>query len=590
MSSIQEVSYFPEIYPDELLYSVIARYIRHTGVAQTAALDVLFGTKGAKPSYFLPTRLDAFVQRIPKGREITVRRVALENTILPFYTAFRSPAYLEELLELMSGASSLFSQKVGAATGSATRARLRYCPDCNDDALQQFGEPYWMRRHQLDTSLVCPSHGSLLVDSSVDVSRNVRNYVSANSANCPSSSPFSAQVVGDDMDKLNRIALVGHAMLDSWRVPLLTDGTTLRQLVIASGFKSRKKGQVARAQLSDAIVRHFGSVLEIWPQLSSGQSHERSWRCRLVSESPFYQAIVFSFVSPLPKSQISSTPFGDGPWGCPNPLIAHAVEKPVTKITVRRNRGAYVGEFECSCGYVHTRRVDDDGTLHPPRLRSFGPSAIPTLETSVAAGETCKAIASKLGVSGPSVAVIARTHGIDVPWSLRSESPCTQGGAKSGRKKVRKDRQPPKKYYIPVAADRRFSKTDWTQVDDELAKNVHAEADRIRQLPPPARVTVNALAHAIPRGYLLQRPLSRLPKTKAALANVVEIPDHALRRKMRAAIAAEMERGHAPTPTKLLRLVGRRTDRLELARAVLNEVLGRDGSPGRRARSESDRD
>lgn len=578
VSPFHALPYFPEIYPDELLYSVIARFTRHTGAAPSAALNSLFGVRGARPSYFLPTRLEALASRIPKGREITARKLSVEHTLLPFYTAFRPRPMLEDAIKIMSGSSSLLSQKLGAYKGVASRGRrLRFCPHCNKEAAERYGELYWMRRHQLETSLVCPKHSHPLLESSVDLNRTKISYVACHPSACPTVPGSTPTLESDVIDKVHSVARVGHAMLESWRIPLLKESETLRHLLIRSGFGSRKGGQVAKTQLSLAVARSYGDALELWPALSPPRPEDKAWQTRLLSHSPLHQAILYSFASSLPCRGVAIGPFGSGPWRCFNPVFNHAEETPVTRLVVRRWKARYVGEFECSCGYVYTRRLDDDGRLHPPRLKTFGPTVVPALKAMLAAGESGKAIAAKLGVSWPSVPVIARQHGVDVPWRPKPKSPTVFGGAKRKGRKAQSPPAPTKTYYVPVAQDRRYSPTDWNAVDNELAASVRREAARIRSLPPPARVTTNALAKAIPRGHLLQTKLDRLPETRAVLADVLEEPHDALRRKMRAVIQSEIQLGRVPTATQLLRLVGRPTAHLEFARAVLTEVLKERG-------------
>ena len=60
------LAYFPVAYSDELLYSMIARYVLHTGQSenQKAVLRDVFGTETAVAIPDLPSHLNQFRSRV----------------------------------------------------------------------------------------------------------------------------------------------------------------------------------------------------------------------------------------------------------------------------------------------------------------------------------------------------------------------------------------------------------------------------------------------------------------------------------------------------------------------------------------------
>ncbi|OQS31315.1 hypothetical protein B0T40_22655 [Chromobacterium haemolyticum] len=83
------LAYFPQIYPDELLYSVLARYHRHTGsTSPKQTLDDLFGDRHVIARPDLPGHLELLVQRIPASRDLSRVRVIMELTLYPYFLAF----------------------------------------------------------------------------------------------------------------------------------------------------------------------------------------------------------------------------------------------------------------------------------------------------------------------------------------------------------------------------------------------------------------------------------------------------------------------------------------------------------------------
>ena len=82
------ISCFPAPYPDEVLYSVVARYHLSSGnpiFRQT--MDELFGVKKTALSMVLPQRLNVLADRVPS---LPFERLLLEHTMYPYYMAFTS--------------------------------------------------------------------------------------------------------------------------------------------------------------------------------------------------------------------------------------------------------------------------------------------------------------------------------------------------------------------------------------------------------------------------------------------------------------------------------------------------------------------
>ena len=142
------ISCFPTPYPDEVLYSVVARYHRSSGnpiFRQT--MDELFGVKKTALSVAFPQRLNVLADRVPS---LPFERLLLEHTMYPYYTAFTSPKNEEAVRtwakEGKAGSIDGFLGQYGTACGGPTH--LRFCPECYAEEIRQYGEGYWHREHQ----------------------------------------------------------------------------------------------------------------------------------------------------------------------------------------------------------------------------------------------------------------------------------------------------------------------------------------------------------------------------------------------------------------------------------------------------------
>ena len=83
------IAFFPDPYPEELLYSVIARYQERVMVIdrKTALLD-LFGTSNALAVIALPSHLGALVSNLPSGNPYSPELLIKRHTLLPYFAPF----------------------------------------------------------------------------------------------------------------------------------------------------------------------------------------------------------------------------------------------------------------------------------------------------------------------------------------------------------------------------------------------------------------------------------------------------------------------------------------------------------------------
>lgn len=272
------LSYFPKIYPDELLYSILARFHRHTcSGSPKQTLDDLFGSRSVRASIALQGSLGALCDRIPLGRGLTPGRLARDTTLFPYYTAFEPAEVARSGQEAMvSGSAEAIHVRLGiAASKVPVPACLRYCPECRSQMLREQGELYWRRVHQLPGVLVCPDHCTPLADSCVRIADlGQHDFVAADATNCPSvvsvprwaSEPMAMRL-------LERIAIESSLVLvEQGALADLTQlGMEYRQALIERGF-ARGRCQVNWDRLNAAFTQVMGPVLEMVPGAARGQS------------------------------------------------------------------------------------------------------------------------------------------------------------------------------------------------------------------------------------------------------------------------------------------------------------------------------
>jgi hypothetical protein len=182
------LSFFPTPYPDEVLYSVLARYhIRSANLSPKATLKDLFSTTNVISTVDLPAHLQSLSDKLSHFKVYTFENLINELTLYRFYSPFLMPGKAEAAYYLMRfGTRGIIHTKIGIMASSVkTPIFLRFCPECFKSDYEKYGESYWRRLHQVPGVLVCPKHFCLLSNSNISISQlNRHSFYPANDESC----------------------------------------------------------------------------------------------------------------------------------------------------------------------------------------------------------------------------------------------------------------------------------------------------------------------------------------------------------------------------------------------------------------------
>lgn len=159
------MSHFPDAYPDELFYSIAARFAdRMQYPTQAATMNALFGARHGVPAIELPHKLELLVSALPPGNNYTADMLIDQHTLLPYYGPFLADKTYERLRANMKSSSWRITQMLAGIHAAKIRPPkfLRTCPRCDAENIQKYGETYWSRLFQISGVEVCPIHKSLL--------------------------------------------------------------------------------------------------------------------------------------------------------------------------------------------------------------------------------------------------------------------------------------------------------------------------------------------------------------------------------------------------------------------------------------------
>lgn len=176
------IQLFPEPYPDELLYSCIARYhIRVGNVDAKNTLRNLYDKDTITAMIEMTSNLKRLINSIPAG-VYTEEEIIKKNTMHSYFTSFITKEKSLEIYKCMIGDNG---NKIYNTLGLSNmkvklNTYLRFCTECYSEDLKKYGETYWHRMHQVAALDYCVNHRCRLINSNISIrNKNRQEFVNA---------------------------------------------------------------------------------------------------------------------------------------------------------------------------------------------------------------------------------------------------------------------------------------------------------------------------------------------------------------------------------------------------------------------------
>ena len=288
----------PDRWPDESIYSLLAKIVRINGLAHLRGAGLLVGEDCPSSVIGCPVDLRYF-------SEITNGVYGSPWDILCNTTPLLAKAHLGELSDSLfplieSGAVRL---ELGLLTFGVKKAfRWRFCKECAERDRKAYGISYWHRSHLLPYSQHCAEHHLLL--SRVDLRRPGLLDRLLLPADCmgqiaPARSDDQANELVLDLSKL-----ASEALKDS-STPFLQETilATYKAELSRAGVLNSETGKCI-SDFSNEFCQTFG--IEAWPAL---------WRTKFLANDP--QQLLSGIVDSLeakPFSKLLLVNFLFGSW------------------------------------------------------------------------------------------------------------------------------------------------------------------------------------------------------------------------------------------------------------------------------------
>ncbi|MEJ6079137.1 TnsD family transposase [Vibrio sp. 1-Bac 57] len=157
---------FPSPYPEELLYSTIARSGVHDGeTSPKQLLEKVFKNRKVIATLDLPSHLQVLANQYPKTLGMNVNVLINRHTLWPIYAPFLPPERNHEIIKWMSGRSKGAVHLASGIIASRvkTKGRLYVCAECLKEQIIRYGECFLSRHWQVPLIKTCPKHASLSV-------------------------------------------------------------------------------------------------------------------------------------------------------------------------------------------------------------------------------------------------------------------------------------------------------------------------------------------------------------------------------------------------------------------------------------------
>ena len=369
---------FPSPFPDELLYSVCARYSDRIQYSDKQFLNQeLFGDRNVTTVVDLPSHLNHLISVLPPGYGYTAQRLIDEHTLLPFYAPFLPLNRVERIREKMMFFDALSIHNLSGITPTIIRRPnwLRFCPLSAQEDDLKFGELYWHRLHQLAGVEVCPIHYVFLECSKAPA----RNHSNCSEYFCAEQAIVLTTPRELDLSDPNHKVLLSIAQ----------DATTLlckhditpdfkclhnRYIrILANRGLATYNGAVRIRKLVEEFKQYYSPEILSLLQCEVDESKRSNWLSQIVKSlnrdkvnHPLRHLLLIRFLG-YTQEEWNKLPnhldfFGSGPWPCLNPTCEFFRQLSIKECHINYQKthgGRLTGTFCCSCGFTYIRTGPD---------------------------------------------------------------------------------------------------------------------------------------------------------------------------------------------------------------------------------------
>lgn len=423
--------WFPTPYPDELLYSVFARYHICSGnISPKMTIEELFGKRTVRSVWDLPANIDALLRQL--GPYWNAEELIKNHTMYPYYAPFLFPEQAKEVKKSMLDSkkvSTIHTRTGVTASNVKIKSNFWVCNDCISEDIDTYGETYWRRVHQAPGVFICPNHKSILEETNISTkAQNQHEFIVA-IPQVKRTKPDLKGINNKEFQLLSEIATATETLLNN--LYLQNTDNTIRlkymELLKRNDYASMNN-MVKRDRLYKNFQEKFtDSSLVLLQSLVNYK--ESDWLTMIFQKHrksfhPLRHILIMIFLE-IDLDQLFGVkqylPFGNGPWLCLNSVCSNYKKPVITNltITVCYDTRKTVGTFHCDCGFIFSRRGPDQSKEDLYRIgtiKEYGDTWKRKLTQLVNDGISLTEIAKKMNADRATIKKYAAELELNVTW------------------------------------------------------------------------------------------------------------------------------------------------------------------------------
>ncbi|WBW98087.1 TnsD family Tn7-like transposition protein [Oceanirhabdus sp. W0125-5] len=281
------ISILPPLYKDEIIFNYFGRY--HNICGNNSSIhtsEELFGIKLLNKSIYHPRRLDYFCSNFHSDQDIDSDYIIENHTIFPFFRPFLSDEKKSTCIKwLKEKSTGALKTMMGANAESILNKNIiKICSECFEEDLEENGEAYIHRIHQIPGYLYCIKHELFLDEINVEEidEKLIRNFFDINDLKYTNIKKEKIKKIDSRllniMYDIKRIVNNELPELDQLNLDVIKKKYELR--IIKNNYTN--KGKIKRRDLSNDLHKYYSS--DVLSQLESNfdPSYGENWIFKLV--------------------------------------------------------------------------------------------------------------------------------------------------------------------------------------------------------------------------------------------------------------------------------------------------------------------
>lgn len=422
------ISFFPAPYEDEILYSILGRYhLRSGNTSYVTTNQDLYNEGIITSSIDLPSNNNSLVENIPKVFGYTADEIIKNYTLFNYYTSFIDAHEKQLALEMLKGNDGRGVHSIVGAAQVSVRQQgyFKICPICYKEEIEDYGEAYLHRLHQIPEVFICSKHQVPL-----KISKHPIHYYGKNSYVPLLEIEFKENITSDLLINNLEHFLAINKYIQSL---LFNEVNNKDYLWITDQYKNRLRelclctpsGRVNIDEVENRFIKFYGQEFLSLFDLNIYSNNITNWikymlRISRSNVNPIKHLLLIRFLGidleELFTKKIEYKPFGDGPWMCLNKICNNYCKPVIDKIDINYNskKQKPVGRFKCECcGFTYARCGPDacgDDKYKIGKVITIGERYKEEIESFARKGVSIRYISRKLGLGQKTVKKYTFNH------------------------------------------------------------------------------------------------------------------------------------------------------------------------------------